>query len=86
MRSPPADHQRSRTLLVSPQLPPRYEGSESRNTPVSQRFPEAFSYQKTRTESRGYPGMQAETAARLRAFYRPYNGRLEAYLGRSFGW
>lgn len=45
-----------------------------------------FSYRKTRTESRGYPGMQAETAARLRAFYRPYNGRLETYLGRSFGW
>ena len=36
--------------------------------------------------TRKYPPMSDETAARLREYYAPHNRRLEALLGREMGW
>ncbi|KUJ78097.1 hypothetical protein AVO45_09060 [Ruegeria marisrubri] len=45
-----------------------------------------FEYRKTRTEARSYPKVDEAAAHRLEEFYRPYNKKLTAYLGRDFGW
>jgi len=45
-----------------------------------------FAYKKTHHEGRGYDKIKPETAARLQAFFKPYNEELYAYLGSDFGW
>ena len=49
-------------------------------------LPPAASVRLEARNARRYPPMQEATMARLREYFEPHNRRLEALLGRTFGW
>jgi hypothetical protein len=49
-------------------------------------LPPAATVKLDARNTRRYPPMQEATMARLRAYFEPHNRRLEALLGRTFGW